>query len=329
MRTPMQVIHEEPSIAWREEDFSNEASDTQHSLIDAVIKDETLLKLPEAAAGFRLVVVRLSQQDYRVVLTMPALCADDVSLGIIAKEIFETYESEFAAGESVQYIQFSEWQHELAESEDTERGRAFWLEQQTASALSPPPLASQSGETTSHRSSLTHEVSIELDRVALECQVSTETVLLACWLVLLWRLSAREIISVNCVFDGRQYDELQNAVGLFARALPFSARFDERQAFVDFAQQIERSRREVMEWQEYFDGYAEMAVGVGYEYVEHSRAWTFAGSMKWRVLETRNEIHHPKLGLRCERTDDTVELELVSDCQWRLRTIPAAIADAH
>src|SRR5215204_3228897 len=33
MRTPMQVIHEEPSIAWREEDFTNEASDTHDLLI--------------------------------------------------------------------------------------------------------------------------------------------------------------------------------------------------------------------------------------------------------------------------------------------------------
>ena len=314
MRTPMQAIHEEPLLVWREEDFSNEASDPQQSLTDAVIKDETLPKLPEAAAGFRIAVVRLSQQDYRVVLTVPSLCCDDVSLGIIAKEIFEVYESESAAGESaaVQYIQFSEWQHELAESEDTERGRAFWLEKQTASTLSLPLLASQSGVTTSHRSSLTHAVAIDLDRVALECKVSTETLLLACWLVLLWRLSAQDIISVNCVFNGRQYDELQDAVGLFARVLPLSARFDERQTFVDFAQQIEQSRLEVMEWQEYFDGDAEMAEGVGYEYVEHSRAWTFAGSVKWRVLETRNEIHHPKLGLRCEKTDDTVELKLVS-----------------
>ena len=90
IRTPMQVIHEEPAIVWREEDFSNDSSDTQQSLTEAVIKDEIMF--PDAGAGFRIAVVRWSAEDWHLVLTMPAFCADDVSLGIIAKEIFQSYD---------------------------------------------------------------------------------------------------------------------------------------------------------------------------------------------------------------------------------------------
>lgn len=309
MRTPMQVIHEEPAVAWREEDFSNDSSDTQQSLTDAVVKDETLM---DASAGFRIAVARWSAEDWRLVLTMPAFCADDVSLRIIAKEIFKSYDLSSGESEPAQYIQFSEWQHELAESEDSETGRAFWLEQQTSHSSAFPFANSPSGETGKRiRSSLNRDVAIHLDRVAAECKLPTETVLLACWFVLIWRLTTQETLSVNCVVDGRQYEELRDSIGVFARALPFSSQFDEQQTFAEFARQLEQGRRKVMDWQEYFEGQPDTAA-VGFEYVEHSREWMFAGSLKWRLLEKRSEIHRPKLGLRCEKTDETVELELVS-----------------
>ncbi len=319
MRTPMQVINQQPSLVWREEDFSNEASDTQHSLTEAVVKDETLTRFPEAA-GFHVAVVRLSPEDHRLILTLPALCADDASLGLVAKEILQAYAD--AARETdtepVQYIQFSEWQHELAASEDAEAGREFWLKQQTAPALSLPfPFStSQPGETSKRiRLALDRDVSLQLDDAAARCRVSTETVLLACWSVVLWRLTAQESFSVNSVFDGRQYQELEGAIGLFARALPLSCRLQERQTFAALAQEIEQRRREVIDWQEYFDSPDEMAAGAGYEYVGRSRKWSFAGNLKWRVLDQRSEIHRPRLLLRCEKADEGVELELTSDAK--------------
>jgi amino acid adenylation domain-containing protein len=308
MDTPMQVIHEEPAVAWREEDFSNDSSDTQQSLTDAVVKDETLMD-----AGFRIAIVRWSAEEWRVVLTMPALCADDVSLGLISKEIFKSYDMSSGELESMQYIKFSEWQHELAESEDSETGRAFWLEQRTSQSSAFSFANSPSGETGKRiRASLNRDVAIQLDRVAAECKLPTETVLLACWFVLIGRLTTQETLSVNCVVDGRQYEVLQDSIGVFARSLPLSSQFDEQQTFAEFAQQLEQRRRKAVEWQEYFEWQPEMAAAPGFEYVEHSRESMFAGSLEWRLLERRSDIHRPKFGLRCEKTDETIELELVS-----------------
>jgi amino acid adenylation domain-containing protein len=310
MRTPMQVIHDEPVIAWREDDFT-EASDAQQRLAEAVVKDETLTTVPETGPCFRVALVQLAAEDYRLVLTMPSLCADEASLTILATEIFADYTApQSNESEPVQYIQFSEWQHELAESEDTEAGRAFWLTQQTATGPSLPFSVSPSVETTKQvRSTL----KCNLDRVADQCNVPAETVLLACWVALLWRLNAQETFSVTCVFNGRHYEELQGSVGLFARALPLASNFDEQQTFAGLVQQIEQRRLEAMEWQEYFESHADMAAGVGFEYVEHSRDWMSAGSLQWTILETRSEIHRPRLGLRCVKTGAGVELELTSD----------------
>ena len=199
----------------------------------------------------------------------------------------------------------------MAESEDSETGRAFWLEQLRSSSF--PFVNSPSGETRKQtRISINRDVAKQLDDVANECQVPIETVLLACWFVLIWRLTTEETLSVNCVFDGRQYEELQDAIGVFARAVPLSSQFDEQQTFAEFVQQLEQRRSEMMEWQEYFEGEPD-TTAVGFEYVEHSRKWMFARNLEWRLLEKRSEIHRPKLGLRCEKTDETVELELVWD----------------
>ncbi|HJP94906.1 MAG TPA: amino acid adenylation domain-containing protein [Pyrinomonadaceae bacterium] len=334
MRTLMQVIHEKPSIVWREEDFSSELSDAQQSLLAAVIKDESVMRFPDAGPSFRVTMIRVATEEYRVVLSVPILCADEVSLGIIAREIFEAYTatSEFNP-DAVQYIQFSEWQHELAESDGTEAAHAFWLEQQSAPALNLPlaVLRSCSGETRQRaRLDLGRNVSLRLERVAGECKVSMETILLACWCALLWRLTAQETFSIACVFDGRQYEELQDCIGLFARALPLSARFHERQTLAALAQQLEERRQTALEWQECFDNKAE--VTVGYEYVKRSVESNAAPALKWRVLETRSAIHQPQLGLRCETTGETVALELVSgssgDVELLLRRMQMFVAAA-
>jgi len=333
LRTPVQVIHEEASLGWREEDFSAETSNIQASLVEAVIKDERCERVAEAErAVLRLTMVRLSGPNYRVILTLPALCADDASLGIIAKEIFQIYaappQSERASDPPVQYIQFSEWQNELAESEDADTGRAFWIEQQTAPALTFPNSVSSSASREDAPlifvpqrlcARLSRHVSTQLDGAASRCGVSTQTMLLACWQVLLWRLTAQENFSVDCVFDGRQYRELEGAVGLFARALPLSCRIDGQQTFRALAHEVEQRRQQVIEWQEYFDSENDEVTArgdrVGYEYVECDAEWAKAGSLEWQVLEQRSEIQRPKLGLRCRRFNGVVEMELLFDAK--------------
>ena len=50
--------------------------------------------------------------------------------------------------------------------------------------------------------------------------------LLACWQILLWRLSGQSDFVVGIASDGRTYEGLQEAVGLFGKTLPVSCHLE-------------------------------------------------------------------------------------------------------
>jgi non-ribosomal peptide synthetase component F len=75
---------------------------------------------------------------------------------------------------------------------------------------------------------------------------------LACWQVLLWRLSGQPEIVVATGYDGRKYDELERALGLFARYLPISIELERDLPFATLLERVDAAQTEVSAWQEYF-----------------------------------------------------------------------------
>ena len=64
--------------------------------------------------------------------------------------------------------------------------------------------------------------------------------LLACWQVLLGRLTGAPELMVAALFDGRDFEELEGALGPFAKHLPIACRLDEGDRF---AQVVRRAAR--------------------------------------------------------------------------------------
>ena len=69
---------------------------------------------------------------------------------------------------------------------------------------------------------------------------------------MLWRLTHQSLFRVGVVFDGREYDELREAVGLIAKCLPIEARFDGDFSFQDVVEHVRGSMAKAAEWQEYY-----------------------------------------------------------------------------
>ena len=70
--------------------------------------------------------------------------------------------------------------------------------------------------------------------------------------ILLWRLSGESEFVVGLACDGRTYEELQEALGLFAKTVPVHCRLEEHLRFSEALKQTDGSAREAIEWQEYF-----------------------------------------------------------------------------
>ena len=200
----------------------------------------------------------VSPKHHLLSVCMPALCADRRTLSNLFLEVSRGYAE---AGretddEPFQYIQFSEWQNSLWEEDDAEKGREYWSRQELADAsfLLPgqPHHANTRGELHSFRFSLSPEQQSRVIAVANKYSTTSATVLLAAWQTLLWRLTERSIVIGN-INEGRSYELLHDAFGLFARVLPVCCQLTTDLRFNEVVAQIDGFQREADEWQDYFD----------------------------------------------------------------------------
>jgi amino acid adenylation domain-containing protein/non-ribosomal peptide synthase protein (TIGR01720 family) len=298
----------------------------QHEILRTSFQRQPGMRTPVQVIGEQpalgVSLARHAQQDHTLVLTLPALCADYKSLSLLTTAIARAYDEclsgELTPVESLQYADFCEWQNELAESADAGAGRAFWLGQPAVSHPMHLPFAA-AGDVTSEPERLTFtfdpEITSELVRCADQHGLSTQALLLACWQMLLRRLSAQETFYVNCLFEGRHYDELNNAIGLFARSLPLFCRLHDERTIVSLGAEIEDRCSQMSEWQEYYEGEATPQTDqISFEYLERVDHHLSVSGLDWNVLDQRAAVQHARLGLRCERIGaDEVRAEISYD----------------
>ena len=174
-------------------------------------------------------MLALSEKKHLLVITLPALCADNSSLKHLVEQIAISYAPEQAiSGEPLQYAQVSEWQNEMLEDEKSETGKAFWRNQRTP-ALRLPFAGDPERETTfepqSLRLAVSPDLAAELAKIADRNETTITVVLLSVWATLLWRLAGQPRFVINKLVDGRKYEELRTVIGpasqMVARIFPF------------------------------------------------------------------------------------------------------------
>src|SRR4028118_538988 len=135
IKIPIQVIAESGTLSWNQVNLKELNFQEQSAYIEQLFQETggfNFKSSPESILYSSLVT--LSDNQYILLVTLPALCADSWTLRNLVKEISQTYEA-YSQGknlsdeEPVQYIQFSEWQNELLEDEDAETGKGYWRNQ--------------------------------------------------------------------------------------------------------------------------------------------------------------------------------------------------------
>src|ERR1700741_462350 len=238
---PVQVICQATALAWRECDLTDLSRDAQQEELAKLFREAQESPL-DFTPGSLLdcTIITLGPNRHVLNLNLPALCADVRSLRNLLSEFSLAYaaageESELA-DEPMQYADYAAWRHELLNSEETKAGREYWR-QLDLPALNTQrvPLEQRSSiaEVDPHWSSLTiaPERVARIEELAREHDCDLPTFLLACYHALLSRLSAQSRIVVVFLFDGRKYEELQSAIGLFASYLPVSSQLDSDKPF--------------------------------------------------------------------------------------------------
>jgi amino acid adenylation domain-containing protein len=280
---PVQSVDDGLSPSWRVVEPDGADAREREAVVEDLLARESRLGFDcEQGPLVRATLYVLSAERHLLSVSLPALCGDRRTLNNLFAELGRCYAAAIAGvefeDEPFQYPQFSEWQNTLRDEEEAVEGREFWGRQDLSAASAALPGQGRTGcdapgELRPVMSALTPEHTARVAAVAERYETTGATVLLAAWQTLLWRLT-RQPILVGSVCDGRQYELLHDAFGLFARALPVSCPFTDGLRFDEVIAQIDGFQRETVEWQDYFEwerGGVEGGPGYfafGYEYGE-------------------------------------------------------------
>ncbi len=340
MTVPLQVIGD-GAVEWGVDEDLTDGNENLTGDADTGARDAKARELlremrrdawdAERGAPLRAKLFRLAAARHLLALSLPALCLDADGLKNLTADVALEYASPGAGaeGEPLQYADLSEWQNEVLESEEAEVGKAYWRQRDLADAFSPAIRFQRQPDPQAAFSPETHAIALDTDLggrvVALAARLSVEpsTLMLACWQLLLRRLSERARVHVAAEFDGRIYPELKGALGIFARYLPLACEVEEDTPFTDILEQTVRARDEAAKWQESF-GWSLVAETHGdeqggvpvlpfaFEFAAEPEA-TEAGGVSFRIREQFVCVERFGLKLRCVLGRDGLVAELHYD----------------
>jgi amino acid adenylation domain-containing protein/FkbM family methyltransferase len=320
---PFQVIGEGAAPDFREVEAGAGSAEGQSAEVDELF--EAARRAPfdfqnSTPASFTLMT--LGERRAVLLVSLPALCADAASLFILSDEIARSYEAVARGGEladePVQYVDFTDWQHELSEASEGEEKRDYWRKQtRTAAAApslpferSPSPAAEFVPESVSV--TVNRGLLAEAEAAALRLNSDLPTLLLTCWQTLLWRLTGADDVACGALADGRRIKHLREAVGLYAAYLPVREHFDPAQPFGDVVASNGEAVREHYARQEYFTPGRAAALPFKFEYEEWPEART-AGEVRFSMLRVSACVDRFGLKLNASRRADGLTLEFHYD----------------
>jgi amino acid adenylation domain-containing protein/FkbM family methyltransferase len=318
MNLPLQVILENGTSSCREVDLC-ELPEAEQSTRLAELQVESQRGFDNQVLHVCLAI--LAPDKHVLFLNISPMCADAWSLKNLVRELGRRYTARLSGDEveieAVQYADFSEWQHELLNTEGS-AGRDFW-QKQNVSGMPVLRLSLEESAGEKYRPEcITLETGTELvdqlESLAREYDVSLSVILLAAWSSFLWRLTGESEIVVGAAVDGGRYKELHESLGVFTKYLPVRFRFEATSSFQEIIKRVAASYREVCRWQEY---YAPRAAeqGMGYEYEEREETVTGYGPLRVEVVSEESCWSRQRVVLQCryEKARQRLEMRLRYD----------------
>ncbi|NES06780.1 MAG: amino acid adenylation domain-containing protein [Okeania sp. SIO2F4] len=315
IKMPIQVILDNGKIYWNHLNLSNFKSEKQTEQIGEILQNQNgLMAQLDQQPIFPTAFLTLSEEEHILLVSLPALIADSFTLNNLVKEISESYnlcckESDFDE-EAVQYLQFSEWQNELLEEKDAETEIAYWQNRQFQSVNLPfenSHFESEKFTPEEYSLNLDPNVIAKLEANILP-NITIDNFLLGCWQTLLWRLTKQSDITVKTVFSGRQYEDLEEVMGLLAKSLPISCQLQGDLKFTQLLEEISDRFEEASERQEYFINSETEPPAMGFEFIDISNIY-YGGDLSFSLENQSVIFDNFKVKLNCIKTQESITAE--------------------
>ncbi len=260
---PVQVIYERDNFCLNIYDLTNFNAVKQERDIKAIIDrlTETEFDL-ERGIVFHASLIKLKPDKNILAIAISSLCADAISFHNIVEEISKIYQNYLEGkeinNEPLQYADLAAWQNELLTAPEAKVGHEYWqnknLSRFVINKLTREKPVNSKLEFIPQVISLniSSDLLKKLELLAEQQNTSIATILMACWQILLWRLSDKqEIVVANC-FANRNYAELKSVVGLLAKYIPIQIALTEDLNLSQVLNKLDQEIDELNQWQEYF-----------------------------------------------------------------------------
>jgi len=229
---PVQFIRESRPLALPVFDLRNLPAKERFARADHLAEQESRQPFDLASDPLiRAALLRLTDREHRLMLTLHHIVSDAWSIGILTGEVARLYDS-FSRGEPstlpplpIQYADFANWQREWLQGEVLEKQLAYWRKQ-FAGSLSAlqlpfdrprPPVQTYRGTTKVFF--LTHQLHNQIRTLARREEVTVFMLLMAAFQTLLFRYSSQQQIAVGTFIANRKFPETEALIGLFANTL--------------------------------------------------------------------------------------------------------------
>ncbi|HEV7374984.1 MAG TPA: condensation domain-containing protein, partial [Pyrinomonadaceae bacterium] len=324
MAAPLQVVADSTPARIQQHDLSELQLLPQATGLTEILTEGYLPADFDNATPLYLSLLTMSHDAHILLISLPALCADAIGLKNFVFELGRCYAAclngEEITDEPMQYPDFSEWQHEILTSEETEAGRAYWRQDGEANQFDLAlPLETTSLETEKFSPqfiscTLNANTVEQMERVSAMHDSSLSSSLLAAFFLLLSRLTDSAQLSLGVCFDGRNYEELASALGLFSRFLPINADLSADPSFAHLLTSLNASLSDASSWQELFTQHTAASIAAAatpsffpfcFEFIDEATpSIGVTDSLRFTLQSSVAYISRFKVLLRCLRSND-------------------------
>lgn len=233
MALPLQIVEEEAAFNWE----TQPAAELHQALA-------SVLQKPAGELPLEAVLFGQDSDQARLVLRLPALCADAVSMKVLFSDMLALVRGSALLEEPVQFLDYSEWQHELLGQSGSVAAHRFFKQRYESS---PYRLTFAAASNQPFRP--------ETLELPLETSIS-QAELLARFAALLHLLEGAPSVAIACHFDGRIDPSFHSGIGPFAQPAPLAFSFEEPQTLAQLTHKTSGLLAETRPFMPYHQGHA-------------------------------------------------------------------------
>lgn len=237
---PVQVVHPASVVSL---EYSEQPAADLGEMIRSFVRPFDLSSGPLFRAG----LTRLEPRKHLFLIDLHHIVADGASVGIFISELAGLYNGDELPEITLQYKDFSVWQHERKTQDQFQCQESYWLEQFRGGipVLSlpydypRPKLKSLEGA----RISFTVDAvrTAALQKLATDNGVTLFMLLLTVYQTMLSKLSGQKELVVGSPVSGRMRAELEPTMGMFVNVVPIRTELGPEQRFTQLLAQVKNN----------------------------------------------------------------------------------------